>query len=166
MKKPGLLLLLYILSAFRLMAQSDVSQARWKSKEIIIDGIANEWAKPLNFYDDKTGLNFAICNDQHHLYFVFTCPEEMKMRRIMSSGWMLQLVSKEKKEKFKASLTFPGTKIIWMGDRRERDPMERKIVANPLINTYKSQISAIEAKGFQSHRLVRDIACEDEEICP
>ncbi len=156
MKKFSLLLLPYLLFAVQSMAQSDVSQARWKSAEIIIDGITNDWSKPLNFYDDKTGLNFAISNDLHHLYFVFTCPEEMKMSRIMSAGWTLQLVSKEKKDKFKASLTFPGARINWMGDRRERDPMERKIVANPLINTYKSQISTIEARGFKSnmHELI------------
>ena len=35
----------------------------------------------------------------------------------MSAGWTIQLTSKEKKNKFKASLTFPETKMNWMEDR-------------------------------------------------
>ena len=152
MKKFIFPFFIFIALISEVMAQSDVSPARWKSKDIIIDGVANDWVKPLNFYDDQTGLNFAICNDQRTLYFIFTCPDEMKMRRVMSAGWTLQLISKGKQSKFKASLLFPLTKINWMGDRRDRDPLEKKIVADPLITTYKSQITSIEAKGFGSNQ--------------
>ncbi len=150
MKKSGLVLVVFMAFISQVMAQGDVSSARLRTEEIIIDGVANEWIKPLNFYDDKTGMNFAICNDQNTLYFVLTCPEERKMRRIMSAGWTLQLTSKDKKNRFKASLAFPATKINWMGDRGERDPFAKKITANPMISTYQSQITAIEARGFQS----------------
>ena len=35
----------------------------------------------------------------------------------MSAGWTIQLISKEKRNKFKASLTFPETKMNRMEDR-------------------------------------------------
>lgn len=152
MRKFSLALLLFIACLSSLFAQSDVSPSKWKSKEIVIDGVANEWNSPLNFYNDKTGLNYAICNDKQNLYFLFTCPNEMKMRKIMSAGWTVQLISKEKSKKFKVSLIFPGVKMAWIGDRRVANPMEKKIRGNPMVSVYQSQISTIGAKGFQTNQ--------------
>ena len=152
MRKFSLALLLFIACTSSLFAQSDVSPSRWKSKEIVIDGLANEWNSPLNFYDDKTGLNYAICNDKQNLYLVFTCPDEMKMRKIMSAGWTIQLISKEKQKKFKASLIFPAIKMTWIGEKRDINPIEKKITGNPLVSAYQSQISTIDAKGFQTNQ--------------
>ena len=42
-------LIAFIALSFNGLAQSDVSKARWNSKEIVIDGNDREWAKPLNF---------------------------------------------------------------------------------------------------------------------
>jgi len=152
MRKFSLAFFLLIGFMSSLFAQSDVSPSKWKPGEIVIDGVANEWYSPLNFYDDKTGLNYAICNDKQYLYFVFTCPNEMKMRRIMSAGWAIQLISKEKNKKFKASLTFPGVKMAWIGDRRDANPAEQKITVNPIVSVYQAKISAVDAKGFQTNQ--------------
>ncbi|MEI7525450.1 MAG: hypothetical protein WCJ95_14015 [Mariniphaga sp.] len=151
MKKLSLALLLVWTIVFPIHAQSDVSKSVWKSNTVIIDGDTKEWNKPLNFYEDKTGLNYAIANDNKNLYFVFTSPDGMKMRRIMSAGWRIELISKEKKNKFKTSLTFPATRMNWMEDRMaNNNPMARKVVANPFVSDYKSQITSIEARGFKS----------------
>ena len=142
---------LFVLLALTLngMAQSDVSKARWKSKEIVIDGNDREWAKPLNFYDDKSGLLFAICNDRQNVYFAFTVNDEMKMRKLMGAGWSIELSSKEKERKFNATLTFPAIKLSGMG-KRPGSEFEKKVPGNPLIDAYRLQIQAIGAKGFLS----------------
>jgi hypothetical protein len=151
MKKLSLALLLFLGITINLQAQNDVSISRWKSKEIVIDGNVDEWAKPLNFYDDKTGLMFAISNDRSNLFFAFTCNDEMKMRKVMSAGWKVELTSKEKHKKFKSVITFPGTKMTWMGDRRAAGSMEKKIRENPFIKDYQDQITVLGIKGFQSN---------------
>jgi len=152
MRKFSLALFLLIGFMSSLFAQSDVSPSKWKPGEIVIDGVANEWYSPLNFYDDKTGLNYAICNDKDNLYFVFTTPDEIKMRKMMTAGWTIQLISKEKNKKFKASLSFPGVKMAWIGERRDVNPMEKKITENPLVSAYQSGTSTIYAKGFQTNQ--------------
>ena len=133
------------------LAQSDVSRARWKSNEIVIDGNDREWTKPLNFYDDKSGLLFAICNDQRNVYFAFTVNDEMKMRKLMSAGWSVELSSKEKDRKFNATLTFPGVKIAGMG-KRPGSEFEKKVAGNPVIDSYRLQLQSIAVKGFLSNQ--------------
>ena len=115
MGKGILVLIAFIAISLNLSAQSDVSQARWKTKEIVIDGNNNEWTKPLNFYDDKSGLMFAICNDTQNLYLCFTVNDEFKMRKLMSAGWSITLSSNEKKKKFTSDLTFPAVNVMGLG---------------------------------------------------
>ncbi|HZK95103.1 MAG TPA: hypothetical protein VFC67_12915 [Prolixibacteraceae bacterium] len=131
--------------------QSDVSKARVKSNEIVVDGNDREWTKPLNFYDDKSGLLFAICNDKKNLYFAFTVNDEMKMRRLMSSGWSLEISSKEKGRKFNATLNFPGVNMTGM-QRRPGAQFEKKVAGNPLIDSYRLQLQSVAVKGFQSNK--------------
>jgi len=133
------------------LAQSDVSKARWKSKEIVIDGNDREWTKPLNFYDDKSGLLFAISNDQRNVYFAFTVNDEMKMRKLMSAGWSVELSSKEKDRKFNATLTFPSVKLQGMG-KRPGSEFEKKVAGNPVIDSYRLQLQSIAVKGFLSNQ--------------
>jgi len=132
------------------LAQSDVSKARWKSKEIVVDGNDHEWTKPLNFYDDKSGLMFAICNDQRNVYFAFRVKDEMKVRKLMSAGWSVELSSKEKDKKFNATLTFPAVNMAGM-NRRPGDQFEKKVAGNPFINAYRLQLQSVAVKGFKSN---------------
>ncbi len=143
--------LFFVAIVFQLNAQSDVSVSVLKPKGIIIDGKLTDWDRPLNFYEEKTGINYAIGNDKENLYLVFTWPDEMKMRRAMSAGWMVQLISKEKKNKFKVSLTVPGIRMNWIEGSGDFGPMSKRVVENPIISYYKSQLSALEANGFKSH---------------
>jgi hypothetical protein len=138
--------------SFNGLAQSDVSKARWNSKQITIDGNDREWAKPLNFYDDKTGLLFAISNDKQYLYFAFSCNNEFKMKKLMNSGWSVELSSKEKNRKFNATLTFPAVIMEGVGQNRQGNQFEKKLPGNPAITSYGTQIKTIAIKGFQSNQ--------------
>lgn len=151
MKKVSLVLASLIALTIQLFAQnSDVSKARWNSKGIVIDGNDNDWIKPLNFFDSSTGLMYAISNDREGLYLIFTCNEGMKMRKIMSAGWTIELSSKEKKKKFKSAITIPGVQMPWLSERRPLNNLTKKIDINPSVTDYKSGLSVIGAKGFQS----------------
>ena len=151
MHKISLTLVVLLAVTLNGLAQSDVSKARWKSKEIVVDGNDCEWTKPLNFYDDKSGLMFAICNDQNNVYFAFTVNDEMKMRKLMSAGWSVELSSKEKDRKFNATLTFPAVKLQGMG-KRPGSEFEKKVPGNPFIEAYRLQIQSVAVKGFLTNR--------------
>ena len=143
-------LIAFIALSFNCLAQSDVSKARWNSKQVTIDGNDREWAKPLNFYDDKTGLLFAISNDNQNLYLAFSCNNEFKMRKLMNSGWSVELTSKEKNRKFNATLTFPALKMEGIGQKRPGSEFEKKVPGNPFIKGYQSQLQGVTTKGFLS----------------
>ncbi len=143
-------LIAFIALSFNGLAQSDVSKARWNSKEIVIDGNDREWAKPLNFYDDKTGLLFAISNDNQNLYLAFSCNNEFKMRKLMNAGWSVELSSKEKNRKFNATLTFPALKMEGIGVKRPGSEFEKKVPGNPFIKGYQLQLQSVTTKGFLS----------------
>jgi len=150
MFKISMALIGFISLTINLLAQSDVSKSRWKSQEIVIDGNGREWPHPLNFYDDKSGVLFAICNDQTNVYFAFTVNDEMKMRKLMSAGWSVELSSKEKNNKFSANLSFPAVKMEGMGNKRPGSEFEKKAAGNPFIEAYKLQLQSVEINGFQT----------------
>lgn len=148
--KISLTFIALIAISVNLLAQSDVSKSRWRTDEITIDGNDKEWTKPLNFYDDKSGLFFAVSNDSQRLYFAFSLNDEMKMRKLMNAGWSFGLSSKEKGKKFAVSLIFPAINLMGMESIGPGSNFERKIIGNPFINAYKMQFSTLAAKGFQS----------------
>jgi len=151
MHKISLVLIACLTFSINLMAQSDISKARWKSKEIIIDGNDREWAKPLNFYDDKSGVLFAICNDTKNVYLAFTVKDEMNMWRLISAGWSVELSSKEKDRRFNATLTFPAVKITGMG-KQPGSEFEKKVPGNPVIDSYRAQLKSVAVNGFLSNQ--------------
>lgn len=151
MKKISLVLVAMIALFMNGRAQGDVSKARWKQKEIVIDGNDKEWTKPLNFYDDKSGILFAICNDNRNVYFAFSCNDGMKMYKMMTSGWSVELSSKEKNKKFNATITFPAIKTIG-SEKRAGSQFEKKSEGNPLVKAYKLQLQSVVTKGFISNQ--------------
>jgi len=151
--------LLFTATSLKLMAQGDVSKARWISSSMKVDGNDKEWTKPLNFYDDATGLMFAIGNDKENIYFCFTVTEEFHMRKLMSAGWNIELTSKEKDKKFKATLSFPGVNV--MGMKRSESNLEIKSKGNDLVKSYLLQFTKITCKGFRSNVAEVDLASNE-----
>jgi hypothetical protein len=86
-------------------SQNLVSTARWSTEKVIIDGIANEWANPLNFYDIKTHLMFGIANDSSTLYLCFQNPDEGAQSKLFRCGMKVSI--SVKKLKLKATLAYP-----------------------------------------------------------
>ncbi|MGQ8338948.1 hypothetical protein ACUNWD_20485 [Sunxiuqinia sp. A32] len=152
MKKFGLVMVGLVVLMGHVQAQSDGSQARWQAKPVVVDGNDQEWAKPLNFYDSASGLLYAISNSSDQLYLTFTVRDMLKMRKMMTAGWTMQLIAKDKKNKIKASLIFPAANMERMGDRGQ-DPMSGSLVKeNPMIRNYGLQLGAVQVNGFQTDK--------------
>lgn len=58
----------------------------WQSKPVTVDGKATEWKIPLDYFDDKTKLNFSITNDKTNLYFCIRATEDETQKGIIHSG--------------------------------------------------------------------------------
>jgi hypothetical protein len=58
----------------------------WQDKPVTVDGKAKEWKIPLDYFDDKTKLNFSITNDKTNLYFCIRATEDETQRGIIHTG--------------------------------------------------------------------------------
>ena len=152
MKKHLFSFLVGLLVTSFLLAQDGISESKWQSNPISIDGNDNEWAHPLNFFDTQSALIFSISNDANYLYVCFSNNDRMKTGKMMKAGWSIEFQSSEKKRKFDASIVFP--KSIDPGINMRSD-------FNAAVKIYKSEIQTIKTKGFQTTN--GDIALSNKE---
>lgn len=177
MKTFNLIILVVVLFQCKLYAGGIVPVSRWKTHEIRIDGHDSDWEKPINFYDVKTGLFFAIRNDSTTLYLNFTATDQQKIQSLIHGGWTLSFAAKNKKSNTKASLTFAAShdaggmrnrmgmdeKLNFgprtMPDKKSEQPRKpdesemtdapvESLVDNRLIVDYSHNLRSFQAKGF------------------
>lgn len=84
----------------------DVSTAKWPAAPVIIDGNADEWHQPLNFYDAETKLLFAIANDSTNIYLCFEAKDNATAMKIMRAGMQIELDTKGRHGR-SGSIDFP-----------------------------------------------------------
>jgi len=125
MKTLNLIILGVLLLQCKLFAGGIIPVSRWKIHEIRIDGNDSDWHKPINFYDVKTGLFFAITNDSTTLFLNFTATDQQKLQNLINGGWTLGFVAKNKKSNTKASLTFAPSHSA--GGMHNRMGMDEKL---------------------------------------
>ena len=160
MKKFSLYFIAFLVFALKLSAQSDVSVARWKTHEIVVDGNDRDWDKPLNLYEDKTGLLFAISNDSSTLYFNFTITDPTKMMKMISSGWSVELSLKDKHNKIRGTIALPAVKMTGpkgktndrtnnkMNDQTADEMTEPDSDHTPMIRSYAMSLPSFTTSGF------------------
>lgn len=141
----------------QLFSQGDVSKSRWISSPVTIDGNDTEWRKPLNFFDNASGIMYAISNDKDNLYLCFTVNDEMRMKKLMSAGWTIKLSSKEKKKKFKSEIKFPGVNV--MGIKMNKNKIEK--ASDNVIQFYQLQMTKVSCKGLKCN--ISELALNDRE---
>ena len=143
-------LLVFFALACPALAQPDVSRSEWKTDKLNIDGNDKEWKKPFSFRDNASGFSYAIGNDSQNLYLVFSVNDPMKMMKLMRSGWSLELSSKEKKRKFKATLNIPGVQMTGNGRTGGGTESGSRAEGYLMIKAYEAQVGGISLSGFQS----------------
>jgi hypothetical protein len=142
MKRSILSIAVLLLSLASLFAQEDVSESRWKTKDIVIDGNDNEWSQPFNFFDNASGLIFTVANDNKNIYLCFSNNDRAKMGKMMTAGWSIEMISSEKKRKFDVSIAFP----------KSADPnINMRSDLKTAVGLYKAETQMIKTKGFTSN---------------
>jgi len=85
-----------------------------QDKPVVIDGKATEWKIPLDYYDDKTKLNFSVSNDDKNIYFCVRATEDETQKGIIYTGLQIWIDTTGGK-KNQVGLQFP------IMQRREKD---------------------------------------------
>ena len=92
-----------------LLAQDYMSKSEYSKQHFKIDGFANEWVQPFNFYDGETKIRYSLRNDSSNFYFCFQTWNEATEMRMMRAGLQIKLSAKGKKQKYFGSINFPIT---------------------------------------------------------
>jgi uncharacterized membrane protein YgcG len=96
----------FLFAAATTFAQKDVLTSARPSQPVKIDGNAQEWKKPLPYFDEKSKIQYAVANDDKMMYVCFQCPDQMNQIKIMRAGMMVKFSTKGK-NKLAASVNFP-----------------------------------------------------------
>lgn len=108
MKYKSLLLSIAVITTLFFLSCSSplVYTSLWQDKPVAIDGKATEWKIPLDYYDDKTKLNFSISNDTKNIYFCVRATEDETQKGIIRNGLRIWIDTTGGK-KDQAGLQFP-----------------------------------------------------------
>ena len=139
-----IVIFLFLTAPAHLFSQSLTSTARWVAKPVSVNGIADEWQNPLNFFDVKTRLLFGIANDSTHLYLIFQNPDEKVQSKIFSCGMKLNLSVKKIKRNACISYPLPHSGDEEAGPGHTPDMMLLK-------NNFRIQGMMMVAEGFAQH---------------
>lgn len=104
MKKP---VLVFLVVSFLLSCTNKIyNSSNWQTRKVTIDGKISEWPNPLRFYDQETGMNYSISNDNYNLYFVCSVSNEFLQTKILRSGLEFRIDTLGKKS-FDVGIKYP-----------------------------------------------------------
>ena len=126
----------------------------WQSKPVTIDGKLSEWSNPLRFYDQESGINYTIANDNHNLYFCCSISNESLQTKILRSGLEFGIDTLGKKS-FPVAIKFPaGNSQVPDLMRNSNSTPASGTTARPDRSTFRLKLLAeateIELTGFKS----------------
>jgi hypothetical protein len=127
----------------------------WQSKPVTIDGKANEWRIPLDFYDDKTKLNFTVTNDKDNLYFCIRATEDATQKGIIHSGLQIWIDTAGGK-KNQVGIQFPIIERSANSEGEGADKhskssdMDEASSANNLKSRYMGTTKQLKLSGFNN----------------
>ncbi len=108
LKAASLLLFIGCVAALFTACSSSapIMQCNYQSSPVTVDGKAKEWSIPLQYYDDKTKLNFTITNDDTCLYYCFRITDDKEEMRVLRAGMQIWIDTTGKNQK-QVGIEFP-----------------------------------------------------------
>lgn len=152
-KRPLLTLVISVSLAFFAACSSPlIYTAVWQNKPVTIDGKATEWKIPLDYFDDKTKLNFTVTNDDTNMYICVRATEDETQRGIVRTGMQIWIDTTGGK-KAQVGIQFPiidksaGGVNMSAAHSGQSDNMD---AANRLKNHYRDVEKQIRLLGFKN----------------
>jgi len=162
-----------IISIFFLLAlascSSEMYQASWQTKKVVVDGNPSEWSLPLRYSDPESGLQYNITNDETNIYFCLRATERPAQMKILTSGMVIWLdpsgknketigihfplpVRHERRtiqEEAKTDMA-PGEKPEKMSLEKEFELQKPEIALSGFLPEYNGTFGATDAKGAKA----------------
>jgi hypothetical protein len=65
--------------------------ATWQQQPLTIDGLDNDWTKPLPGYAKSDNISYEIANDNENLYVLIACKDPQEQMKIIQGGMTVWL---------------------------------------------------------------------------
>ncbi len=120
------------------------TSSSWQSNKVMVDGYIHEWSNPLRFYDQETGISYAISNDHYNLYLCCSISNEFLQIKILRAGLEFGIDTLGKKS-FAVTMKYPvgnisqtdmkanssqaAPAIAGPGNKPDRSPFKLKLLA-------------------------------------
>jgi hypothetical protein len=127
----------------------------WQDKPVTIDGKAKEWKIPLDYFDDKTKLNFSITNDKTNLYFCIRATEDETQKGIIHTGLQIWIDTTGGK-KNQVGVQFPiidrsaSSMEEPSSDKHSKEPSDEAPAAHGLKEHYAGTHKQMKLTGFSN----------------
>jgi hypothetical protein len=124
------------------------NSSSWQSNKVTVDGYIHEWSNPLRFYDQETGISYAISNDHYNLYLCCSISNELLQIKILRAGLEFGIDTLGKKS-FAVSMKYPVGNISQTDMKANSSQPARPDPGNkPDRSSYKLKLLA-EAREIQ-----------------
>jgi hypothetical protein len=120
---------------------STVQTSLWQPLPLLVDGLDDDWVKPLPYFESREKLAWAISNDKENVYIMLSSKDRMEQQKILQGGLTVWLNAKaDKDEATSVGIAFP------MDGRNDRD---RALMEQAQPDKYKNKgVSPDDLKGY------------------
>lgn len=120
---------------------SNVQNALWQPLPLLVDGMDDDWVKPLPYYESKEKLSWAISNDKENVYIMLSSKDRMEQQKILQGGLTVWVNPRaDKDESASVGISYP------MDSRNDRD---RALMQQARPDQYKDRgMSPDDLKGY------------------
>lgn len=134
----------------------------WQQRPLIVDGMDNDWTKPLPYTDRKEKINYSVSNDGDNIYILLSTRSPQEQQKIIEGGMTVWVNSKaEKEESSSVGIGFP------LDSHKDRD---RELMAQARPDKYKNNkpitlddLKSYSLYGFSSEIETYDYGQNNEE---
>jgi hypothetical protein len=149
------IIFLFLAASFYISCSNKIyNTSGWQTKKVTIDGKLSEWANPLRFYDQETGISYNITNDHNNLYFVCSISNEFLQTKILRSGLEF-LIDTLGKKSFNVGIKYPIGNVSVTDIKPDYQQTKDRQGERPDRSAYKlkllAQATEIQLTGFKQH---------------
>jgi hypothetical protein len=137
--KLRLTLILLALTSYA-SARAGNGQSSYKS-DVVVDGVNSEWKSPLPRYNQNTGINFDVANDERNIYLIVRVADTTSCRQILQNGLEVW-INKEGKKKNTTGIVYP------MAPDKPKAGSKTRIQTGITADGFSMNINELTLKGF------------------
>ena len=135
MKLQSLVLLLPFFLGFEALAGNNNSVYK---TDVTVDGRNTEWKSPLPRYNQNTGINYDIANDERNIYMIVRVTDTASIRQVRQNGLEVW-INKDGKKKNTTGINYPMT---------PDKPKDKRLVSILNADGFTWNINELKLTGF------------------